>query len=102
MTTRTRSAVLPDVPTMQESGLRDFHDSTFNGLVAPVGTPREIIERLRAEVAKVATLPELRKRFNEQGIELIGSSSAEEFAGFLRKQAEEFAVLARQAGITAN
>ena len=61
-----------------------------------------MIERLRAEVAKAAAVADLRKRFIEQGIELISSNSAEEFAGFLRKQVEEFAVLARQAGITAN
>jgi tripartite-type tricarboxylate transporter receptor subunit TctC len=102
VTTRTRSVVLPDVPTMQESGLAGFHDSTFNGLVAPAGTPRELIERLRAEVAKAAAVPDLRDRFSEQGIELIGSKSAEEFAGFLRKQVNEFAILARQAGMTAN
>ena len=102
VTTRTRSVVLPDVPTMQESGLAGFHDSTFNGLVAPSGTPREVIERLRAEVAKAAAFPELRDRFGEQGIELIGSKSAEEFAGFLRKQVNEFAILARQAKLTVN
>jgi len=57
---------------------------------------------LRAEVAKAAVFPELRDRFSEQGIELISSKSAEEFAGFLRKQVNEFAILARQAKLTAN
>jgi tripartite-type tricarboxylate transporter receptor subunit TctC len=102
VTTRTRSSVLPDVPTMQEAGLAGFHDSTFNGLVAPAGTPREVIDRLRAEVAKAAAVTELHDRFIEQGIELIGSKSAEEFAGFLRKQVNDFAILARQANMTAN
>jgi tripartite-type tricarboxylate transporter receptor subunit TctC len=102
VTTRKRSPALPDVPTIHEAGLAGFHDSTFNGLIAPAGTPREVIERLRAEVAKAAAVTELRNRFIEQGIELISSNSAEEFAAFLRKQVEEFAILARQAGITAN
>jgi tripartite-type tricarboxylate transporter receptor subunit TctC len=102
VTTSKRSAVLPDVPTIHESGLPGFNDSTFNGLVAPAGTPREVIERLRAEVAKAVAVVEFRKRFAEQGIDLIASNSADEFAGFLRKQVEEFAVLARQAGLTAN
>ena len=48
VSTRNRSPALPDVPTIAESGLPGFHDSTFNGLVAPAGTPREVIERLRA------------------------------------------------------
>ena len=100
VTTLKRSSVLPAVPTISESGLPGFSDSTFNGLVAPVGTPREVIERLRAEVAKAAALTDLRGRFADQGIELISSKSSEEFAAFLRKQVEEFTVLARQAGIT--
>jgi tripartite-type tricarboxylate transporter receptor subunit TctC len=101
VSTRQRSPVLPEVPTIEEAGLAGFHDSTFNGLVAPAGTPREVVERLRTEVAKAVAVTELRNRFLEQGIELIGSASTEEFGAFLRKQMEEFAILARQAGITA-
>ncbi len=100
VTTRKRSAVLPEVPTIEEAGLAGFHDSTFNGLMAPAGTPREVIERLRDSVAKAAAVTELRNRFRDQGIELIASASTEEFAAFLRKQVEEFTVLARQAGMT--
>jgi tripartite-type tricarboxylate transporter receptor subunit TctC len=102
VTTRKRSAVLPDVATIEEAGLTGFYDSTFNGLVAPAGTPREAVERVRAEVARAASVTELRNRFIELGIELISSNSAEEFAGFLRRQVEEFAILARQAGMTVN
>ena len=79
-----------------------FQDSTFNGLVAPAATPREVIERLRDGVAKAVAVMELRNRFLERGIELIASDSTEEFAAFLRAQVEEFAILARQAGMTAN
>jgi tripartite-type tricarboxylate transporter receptor subunit TctC len=100
VTTRKRAAVLPDVPTIEEGGLTGFHDSTFNGLMAPAGTPRQVVERLRDGVAKAVTVTDLHSRFLEQGIELVGSSSSEEFAAFLRKQVEEFAVLARQAGLT--
>src|SRR6185436_705634 len=85
VTTLKRSAVLPEVPTVHESALPGFSDSTFNGLVA-----------------KAAAGAELRKRFGDQGIELVASHSADEFAAFLRKQAREFAVLAKQAGITVN
>lgn len=99
VSTRKRSAVLPDVPTIEEAGLPGFDDSTFNGLVAPAGTPRDVVERLRDAVAKAAVVTELHKRFLDQGIELIGSASSEDFSGFLRKQVEEFTVLARQAGM---
>jgi len=100
VTTRTRSPVLPEVPTLDESGLKGFHDSTFNGLVAPAGTPREVVERLHGEVVKAVAIPELRSRFQDQGIELIASKSPEAFGAFLRNEIEEFTRLARQAGIT--
>ena len=56
---------------------------------------------MRDAVVKAVNVTELRNRFLERGIELIGSASTEEFAAFLRKQVEEFAILARQAGMTA-
>jgi len=101
VTTRKRSPALPNVPTIEESGFANFHDSTFNGLMAPAGTPREIVERLHAEVAKavVATAP--RNRFLEIGVELTASASPAEFGAFLRKQVSEFAVLAKQTGMKA-
>lgn len=102
VTTRTRSAVLPDVPTIAESGLAGFHDSTFNGIVAPAGTPREIVERLHAEIARAVATADVRNRFHEQGIELVASRSPEEFGAFLRKQFDEFTKLARQTGMTLN
>jgi len=93
-----RSPALPDVPTMIESGLPDFQDTTFNGLMAPAGTPREVVERLRDGVAK-ASASEAHQRLLELGIELVASKSPDEFATFLRKQVEEFAILARQTGM---
>jgi len=99
VTTLTRSPVLPQVPTLDESGLKGFSDSTFNGLMAPAGTPREIIERLRNETARAVAIPELRERFREQGIELIASASPDEFAAFLRKEIEQFTKLAHQVGL---
>jgi tripartite-type tricarboxylate transporter receptor subunit TctC len=100
VTTRNRSVVLPEVPTIAESGLPGFHDSTFNGLVAPLGTPPEIVERLHAEIVKAVALPELRDRFRQRGIELIASASPSEFAAFLKAQVEAFAQLAKQTGIS--
>jgi tripartite-type tricarboxylate transporter receptor subunit TctC len=100
VTTRKRSPVLPNVPTIDEAGLSGFNDSTFNGLMAPAGTPRSVIERLRDAVAKAVAVPEVRSRFADMGIELVASPSSEDFAAFLKKQVEEFAVFARQVGMT--
>ena len=102
VTSRKRSHLLPDLPTIEEAGLKGFEDSTFNGLVAPAGTPRDIVEKLRAEVAKVVVLPEVRNRFLERGIVLLASGSSDEFGAFLRKQVTEFAKLAAEVGIQAN
>ena len=102
MTTRKRTAQLPDVPTIDEAGLPGFQDSTFNGLMAPAGTPRAALDRLYAEVTKAAGVTELRKRYQEIGIELVGSNSPDEFGNFLRKHVEDFTRLARDAGLTGN
>jgi tripartite-type tricarboxylate transporter receptor subunit TctC len=102
VTSAKRSAQLPEVPTIDEAGLSGFVDTTFNGLMAPAGTPSAIVERLRLDVAKAAGISELRKRYQDMGIELVSSNSSEEFAGFLKKHVEEFNRLAREAGIAAN
>jgi tripartite-type tricarboxylate transporter receptor subunit TctC len=102
VTTRTRSPLLPNLPTIEEGGLKGFEDSTFNGLMAPAGTPREILERVRQEVAKAVAVPETRNRFLELGIELKASRSLDEFAAYLRKQVTDFAKLAKEAGIQTN
>lgn len=99
VTSRKRSVLLPDVPTIDEAGLPGFYDTTFNGLMAPAGTPRAILERIRAEVVKAAAVPELRNRYQEIGIELASSHSPEEFGEFLRKHVEDFTRLAREAGL---
>ena len=100
VTTRARSAVMPEVPTVEQAaGISDFHDSTFNGLLAPAGTPRDIVEKLRAEVFKAASNATMKSRLLEIGIEVVASASIEEFAAMLRKQVEEFAVLVKQTGL---
>ena len=64
-------------------------------------TRDRMVERLRAEVARTAGSAELRKRYQDLGIDLVASNSTEEFAAFLKKHVEEFTRLARDAGLTA-
>ncbi len=101
VTTLTRAPLFPDVPTLDESGLRGFEDVTFNGLLAPAGTPGAILNRLHAEVAKAVKLPEVRKRFDDQGIELASSASPEAFTAYIKAEVAKYAKLAREAGIKA-
>jgi tripartite-type tricarboxylate transporter receptor subunit TctC len=99
VTTRARSAILPDVPTLHEQGLTDFEDVTWNGLVAPAGTPRDVVRRLNAEVNRVMKNPEFTRKYLERGIEMVASRSPEEFGAYVKSEAESFAKLVREAGI---
>src|SRR5262249_19395012 len=99
VTSLKRSPLLPEVPTIDESGLAGFEDITFNGLVAPAGTPHEILTRLNRAVAGAVSEPELYKRFIERGIELKASASPEEFAAHIRAEFEKKKRVAQEAGI---
>ena len=71
------------------------------GQSAIVGTPREVLGRLHAEIARVASQPEFRKRWLERGIETGASASPEDFSAYVKSEADAFARLAREAGIKA-
>jgi len=99
VTSRERSPLLPDVPTIAEQGLPGFEDVTWTALMAPTGTPPDIVERLRAAVVGAVTQPELRKRFLERAIELQASASSAEFTAYVKSEVESFARLARDASL---
>ncbi len=77
-----RSPAAPDYPTVAESGLPGFNGSSWLGLVARAGTPKEIVDQLSSAVSKVLNSPEVRQRLLSQGVEPVGSSS-EQFTAFL-------------------
>ncbi|MGE5526971.1 MAG: tripartite tricarboxylate transporter substrate binding protein [Rhodospirillaceae bacterium] len=101
VTTRTRAPRYPNLPTIDESGLRGYDVMTYNGLIAPAGTPREIVARLHSEVTKALQAPELRARFQQQAIELAASGSPEEFAAYLKSELAQNVKLAHDVGIRA-
>jgi tripartite-type tricarboxylate transporter receptor subunit TctC len=99
VTSLERSRLFPELPTIDESGVRGFEDITFNGLVAPAGTPRDTVARLHAEIAKAVRVPAFNKRFLERGVELAASASPDAFAAYIRAEFVKKAKLAREAGI---
>jgi len=101
VTTLARSPLFPDLPTLDEQGLTGFNDVTWNGYVAPAGTPREVLARLHAEIAKAVSQPEFRKRWLERGIETAASASPQDYSAYIKSEADAFAKLAREAGIKA-
>jgi tripartite-type tricarboxylate transporter receptor subunit TctC len=99
VSSRTRSPLFPNLPTIDEAGVPGFEDITFNGLVAPAGTPRELRLRIQQEVAKAVGTAKLRERFIERGVELRASASPEEFAAHIKTEFDKKAKLAKEANI---
>jgi len=99
VTSMTRSALLPNVPTVDEAGLKGFEDSTFTGLMAPAGTPVEILNRLNASVQKAVRQQALRQRFLELGVDLVASSSPEDFSNYVRREYDKKAKVIREGKI---
>ncbi|HSQ09336.1 MAG TPA: tripartite tricarboxylate transporter substrate binding protein [Burkholderiaceae bacterium] len=90
VTSRTRSPALPNVPTIEEAaGLKGFDASSWFGLFAPTGTPRAIVDKIQADVAKALALPEVRERFLAQGAD-PGGSTPEQFAAFIRAETDKW------------
>jgi len=96
VTTAKRSAAIPDVPAIAES-VPGFDVSSWAGLVAPAGTSRAIVARLRDETVKVITSRELRERLAAEGAEPVGNSP-EQFAAFIKAELEKWAKAVKQAG----
>jgi tripartite-type tricarboxylate transporter receptor subunit TctC len=99
VTSLKRSPLLPEVPTVDESGVAGYEDVTFNGLVAPAGTPHEVLARLNRAVVAAVSEPDLYKRFIERGIELRASASPEVFTDYIKAEFEKKRRLAQEAGI---
>jgi tripartite-type tricarboxylate transporter receptor subunit TctC len=93
-----RIALLPDVPTLAESGLPGFEASVWWGLVAPAGTPRSTVNRLNAELQKVLAEPELRARLEALGA-VITPGSPEQFADFIRNETVRWSGVIKAANI---
>ena len=98
VTTTKRSGVLPDVPTMAEAGLRGYETSTWGGLLAPAGTPKDVIAKLNAEANKALAAPDVREKLAAAGIEPAGGSPAQ-FAEFIQSEMQRWAKVAKAAGV---
>jgi tripartite-type tricarboxylate transporter receptor subunit TctC len=96
-----RAALLPDVPTMKEAGVEGVEVPLWFGMLAPTGTPREVVAVLAAGVARAAHDPDMRRRLEEQGGEPVGSTP-EEFAALLREEVAKWPEVVRVSGAKAN
>ncbi|MBI3054351.1 MAG: tripartite tricarboxylate transporter substrate binding protein [Betaproteobacteria bacterium] len=94
-----RLPVLPDVPSMSEAGVSGMSVYFWFGLGGPAGMPKEVVDKLHAEVVKAISLPSVKERFLAQGAELVGSSP-EEFARHIRDELRRWGEVIKSAGIT--
>jgi tripartite-type tricarboxylate transporter receptor subunit TctC len=97
VTSLARIPVLPETPTLHELGLKDFDAVGWNGLLAPAGTPRDIVNRLHAEVARVLRIPEVRDQLTAQGADIV-ANSPDEFAAWIRVEVRKWAEVVRVSG----
>jgi tripartite-type tricarboxylate transporter receptor subunit TctC len=98
ITSLKRSALAPDLATMAESGFPGFEAVPWFGLLAPAGTPKDVLDKMHGETVKALALPQVRKRFDELGLEPVGNTPAE-FAAIIQKETPEWAKVIRDAGI---
>jgi len=97
-TGRTRSPVLPDVPTLAEAGVPGYEAGIWLGVMAPAGTPRPVLERLNAEINKVINAPEVKEAWSKQGAVPMGMP-IDQFDKFLREEIVKWAPVVKATGM---
>ena len=92
-----RSAIMPDMPTVAESGVKGYEATIWLGIMAPAGTPRQVVDRLNAEVTKIVNRPEVRKTWQEQGAVPMSMTPAE-FDRYLNADIAKWAKVVKVSG----
>ena len=99
VTTAQRSSVLPDVPTLEQAGLKGFDIGTWFGVLAPAGTPKDVVAKLNSEAVKVIKSAEFKQRMEEIGADPVGNSPTE-MAAQIKDETEKFAKLVKEAKVS--
>ena len=97
VTSLKRSASAPDIPTMAESGYPEFEASSWFGLLGPADMPRDIVNKLHAEVVRILKIPEIRDKLSQQGADPVGNSP-EEFAAYIESETARYAKVVKSSG----
>jgi tripartite-type tricarboxylate transporter receptor subunit TctC len=98
VTSSKRSPIVPDVPTMAESGIKDQETELTIGLVTPASTPRAIVDLLSKEIARIVALPDVKEKLSAFGFSPVGSTP-EDFATLIKEDIEKWEKTVREAGI---
>lgn len=97
--TESRSSLMPDVPTVSESGVKGYESSSWHGFVVPAGTPKNVVDKLNKQINLILNQEDIKKTFNEQGVVPDGGSP-QQFEAFIRKQMDIWKRVVSQSGIT--
>jgi tripartite-type tricarboxylate transporter receptor subunit TctC len=98
VTTAKRASIAPDVPTMQEAGMKGYETSTWGGVLAPAGTPKDIVAKLNAEINKALNSPDVKEKLQGAGIEVSGGTP-QQFGAFIASEMVKWKKVADTAGI---
>ena len=101
VTSRKRYAELPDVPTLDEAGVKGYDATVWLGLLAPPGTPREIVDRLNTSISKILAQPDARKLMLSAGVN-VDTSTPQEFAALLQSELDRWGKVVKETGATVN
>jgi len=101
VTSKNRSAAVPQIPTVAESGFPEFEASSWFGLLGPAELPRDIVLKLQGETARALKIPELRDTLVQQGADPV-ASTPEEFAAYMRSETAKWAKVVRASGAKAD
>jgi tripartite-type tricarboxylate transporter receptor subunit TctC len=95
-----RSIALPELPTMQEAGVKGYESATWYGMLAPAGTPADIVNKLNAEIVAILRQPEINERLSHEGAEPVGNTP-QQFGAHIKSEIEKWRKVIRAAGIKA-
>ena len=101
VSTRKRYADLPDVPTLEESGVRGYDATIWLGLLAPPGTPRDIVQKINASIVRILSTPDARKLMASAGVD-VATSTPEEFGALMQSELDRWGRVVRETGATVN
>ncbi len=101
VSSKARTALAPEVPSVDEAGVPGYDVTVWFGVLTVAGTPREVVQRLNAEMVRILTSAEVRERFAKIGVEVV-AGSPEHFSGFLKSEVERWAKVVRDANIKAD
>jgi tripartite-type tricarboxylate transporter receptor subunit TctC len=98
VTSATRSPATPELPTIAESGLKGYVVNNWYGILAPRGTPKEIVAKLNAEIVKILKMPDVKESLSAQGAEPF-TSTPQQFAVYIKEETEKWAKIIKYSGV---